>query len=76
MSPDAAGVAEMVAPGFGLPPEQAAEALDSPMALVGTEDEIVERLEQRRDRWGFSYFVVQNEAAETLAPIVARLAGN
>ena len=46
------------------------------MALVGTEDEIVERLEQRRDRWGFSYFVVQNEAAETLAPIVARLAGN
>ncbi len=73
---DADAVAEMVAPGFGLTPEQASEALESPMALVGTEDEIAERLEQRRDRWGFSYFVVQNEAAETLAPIVARLAGN
>ncbi len=60
---DADAVAEMVAPGFGLDPEQATEALESPMALIGTEDEIAERLEQRRDRWGFSYFVVQNDAA-------------
>jgi hypothetical protein len=45
------------------------------MVLVGTEDEITERLEQRRDRWGFSYHVVQAEAALTLAPVVARLAG-
>lgn len=73
---DALGVAELVAPGFGLAAEHAAEALESPMALIGTEDEIAERLEQRRDRWGFSYFVVQNEAAMTLAPIVARLTGH
>ena len=73
---DAQAIAEMVAPGFGLAPEQAAEALESPMALIGTEDEIVERLEQRRDRWGFSYFVVQNEESLTLAPIVARLTGS
>ena len=72
---DATAVAELVAPGFGLAPEQATEALDSPMALIGSEDEIVERLEQRRDRWGFSYFVVQNDDALTLAPIVARLTG-
>lgn len=72
---DAKGVAEMIAPGFGLDPEHAADALDSPMTMVGTEDEIVERLEQRRERWGFSYHVVQNESALTLAPIVARLAG-
>ncbi len=73
---DAQAVAEMVAPGFGLAPEQAGEALESPMAIVGTEDEIVERLEGRRDRWGFSYFVVQNESALALEPIVARLTGH
>jgi hypothetical protein len=73
---DANAVAEMVAPGFGLGPEDAMSALDSPMTMVGTEDEIAERLEARRDRWGFSYHVVQNESALTLAPLVARLTGN
>ncbi len=72
---DATAVAEMVAPGFGLDPSHAAEALESPMTLVGTEDEIVERIESRRDRWGFSYLVVQNESVFALAPIVERLAG-
>ena len=72
---DAKAVAEMVAPGFGLDPSHALEALESPMTLVGTEDEIVERIESRRDRWGFSYLVVQNESVFALAPIVERLAG-
>ena len=72
---DAKAVAEMVAPGFGLDPAHATEALESPMTLVGTVDEIVERLESRRDRWGFSYHVVQNESVFELAPIVERLAG-
>jgi probable F420-dependent oxidoreductase len=73
---DARAVAEMVAPGFGLAPEDAMAALESPMTMVGTEDEIVETLEARRERWGFSYHVVQNESALALAPIVARLAGS
>jgi probable F420-dependent oxidoreductase len=72
---DARAVAEMIAPGFGLDGEDADSVLDSPMALVGTTGEIAERLHQRRERWGFSYHVVQNEAAETLAPVVAELAG-
>lgn len=72
---DAAAVAEMVAPGFGLDPAHATDALESPMTMVGTEAEIVDRLEQRRDRWGFSYHVVQDEAAFTLAPVVERLTG-
>jgi probable F420-dependent oxidoreductase len=72
---DAASVASMLAPGFGLDGENVDELLESPMVLVGTEDELAERLEQRRERWGFSYHVVQAEAALTLAPVVARLVG-
>jgi probable F420-dependent oxidoreductase len=72
---DAEGVAAMLAPGFGLDAAHAGDTLESPMTMVGTEDEIVDRLLRRRERWGFSYHVVQNEAALTLAPIVQRLAG-
>lgn len=72
---DAMSVAEMLAPGFGLEGESTPDLLDSPMTLVGTEGQIVERLQERRERWGFSYHVVQNGSAATLAPVVAQLAG-
>ena len=38
------------------------------MAMAGTVGEFAERLESRRERWGFSYHVVQNESAFELAP--------
>lgn len=69
---DKQGVAEMMAPMFGLDPSL---VLDYPLAWIGTEDEIVETIEARRDRWDVSYLVVQADAMETAAPIVARLAG-
>ncbi len=69
---DAAGVTEMMAPMFGLDP---AEVADYPLAWIGTEDEIVETLQARRERWDVSYLVVQADAMEAAAPIVARLAG-
>jgi probable F420-dependent oxidoreductase len=72
---DATSVAEMIAPGFGLDPQDATAALESPMTMVGTQGEIVELLQSRRERWGFSYHVVQNESALDLAPIVAELTG-
>jgi hypothetical protein len=54
-------------------PEQ---VLESPATLLGTIDEMVERLEQRRERWGFNYGVFQGEGSvDSLAPLVARLAG-
>ena len=37
--------------------------------------EVIDRLESRRDRWGFSYYVFQADAAETMAPLVAELTG-
>jgi probable F420-dependent oxidoreductase len=70
---DRAGTTDMMAGLFGVTPGQMAEI---PHALMGTVDEMCADLEARRERWGFSYFVVQHDALDTLAPVVARLAGN
>jgi hypothetical protein len=51
-------------------------ALDLPILLIGTEDELCERLLERREKWGFSNVVVPGESMEIFAPIVARLAGS
>ena len=47
----------------------------SPVVLVGDEDAIVDELQRRRDRWGYSYTVLQFEQAEPFAPIVAHPTG-
>ena len=57
---------------LGLPGE---DALELPIVLIGTVDELCERLLKRRERWGFSNIVVPAEAMESFAPVVARLAG-
>jgi len=64
--------AGMVAQGFGLTAEQ---GLSIPHFLVGTEEQIIEDLQQRREEYGFSYVVISGGAEETMAPIVAKLAG-
>jgi len=67
---DRQGVAEMMAPMFGLP----ASALDTyPHACIGSVDEIVDSLQARRDRWDVSYLVFQGDTMEPLAPVVAAL---
>ena len=63
-----AGLASMLS----VTPEQVA---GSPIALVGTTDQIIETLRQRREEFGFSYIVVHEAEMEALAPVVATLAG-
>jgi len=80
---DRTGIAESIA--AGLPPTadpsgdvvtpDADAVLSSPYVLLGTVDEIVETLQERRARWQFSYYVCNDDTVETMAPIVARLAG-
>jgi probable F420-dependent oxidoreductase len=53
----------------------ASAALESPHVLAGSRDDIVEALQARRERYGFSYISVGGAAVEPLAPVVARLAG-
>jgi hypothetical protein len=69
---DANRILEGIANAFGVSVEDARLA---PPCLVGTEDEIVASLEERRERWQMSYHVVEDVAIDTFAPIVARLAG-
>jgi probable F420-dependent oxidoreductase len=49
--------------------------LESPLTLVGTPGQIVERLHQRRERWCYSYHVIPGDQARDFAPIVGDLTG-
>jgi probable F420-dependent oxidoreductase len=68
-----AKVLEPMASAFGIDP---ADSLHVPLALVGTIDSMTEELTWRREEYGFSYFALQGDAWEMLAPVVGRLAGN
>ena len=50
--------------------------LDSPVVAIGTFDEVCAKVTRLRDELGFSYFVMPyGSTPQSLAPIVARLAG-
>ncbi len=72
LTEDRAELVEKLAPAFGISPD---ELLEYPHTLIGTVDEICESIETRRERWDASYIVVQYDAMESMAPVVARLAG-
>lgn len=63
---------ESAAPPNGLTVDEARRA---PHILVGSVEQIAETILERRERWGFSNWVIPVEAAERFAPVAARLAG-
>jgi probable F420-dependent oxidoreductase len=69
---DRAGMAERIAPRFGVAP---AELPDTPHVVLGNVDEIAEDLQRRREKFGFSYVVFSGDGFEALAPVVKKLAG-
>ena len=51
----------------------------TPALIVGSVDEIVETLQERRDRWGFNYVVVQQNGGQGLErfnEVISTLAGS
>ena len=68
----ARSMAESLAPTFGLDPE---DALHVPLALIGTLGDMVEELCWRRREYAMSYFSVEADCWETLAPVVQELSG-
>lgn len=56
----------------GLSPEQLAQV---PIALIGTVDQICDTLEERRDAYGLSYWIIHEQQMDTFAPVIDRLAG-
>jgi probable F420-dependent oxidoreductase len=70
--PNKREVAENLAPMFGL---DADAAMEVPLVLLGTVDEICDTLEERRERYGFNYVVVHDAEIESFGQVVERLAG-
>lgn len=70
---DRESVASVMAAGIGVEPK---DILAMPHFLIGTVDQVVEDVQARRERYGISYVIVPGEAAESFAPVVARLAGS
>jgi hypothetical protein len=69
---DKVGIAKAMASAFGV---DESVALETPAALVGSLDEIVDEVQHRRDRWQMSYVVVDEDFLDAFAPVVERLAG-
>ena len=69
---DQAGALAQMAPLFRVEPEVLAE---TPLAWIGSEDQIIEKLHAMRERWGLSYFVLQKDGADALADVVAKVTG-
>jgi len=57
---------------MGVTSEQVAE---TPVALIGSIDEIIATLQYRRERFGFNYIVVHEVEMAAFAPVVAALTG-
>ena len=69
---DAGGIVEAMAPHFGIDP---GDALHVPGVLLGTLDEMIEELEWRRQEYGISYWSIESDSWEDLAPVVSKLSG-
>jgi probable F420-dependent oxidoreductase len=69
---DREGTADLYGPLLGI---SGPDALQSPHALVGATDAIVDDLLARRERWGISCIGVSIDAIDTIAPVIVALKG-
>ncbi|HEX7733582.1 MAG TPA: TIGR03621 family F420-dependent LLM class oxidoreductase [Ktedonobacteraceae bacterium] len=53
----------------------AEQLLANPYMLIGSIEQLTERIQRLREQFGISYFVLDADYMEALAPVVARLAG-
>ena len=72
VTPDGAGTLGKMAPMFGMTPEVMAQ---HPHVLIGSVDEICDRLVERRERFGISYVSFGTSNMDAIAPVVSRLSG-
>ena len=72
VTPDGDGTRAKMAPMLGMTPEVLAE---HPNALIGSVDEICDRIVERRERFGISYVSFGASVIDAVAPVIDRLAG-
>lgn len=53
----------------------AGQVLEMPSMLIGSLDQIAEKIQVLREQYAFSYFVISDRNLETFAPIAAQLTG-
>jgi hypothetical protein len=53
----------------------AVDVLAMPSVFVGSLSQIADQMEERRARYGFSYYVVSDRQLDRVAPLVTRLSG-
>ena len=51
------------------------KVLEMPSVFIGTAGQVIVDMQMRRERFGFSYYVIFDRAMDEVAPIVSRLAG-
>ena len=56
-------------------PQGTEELLEAPYCVIGTVAQIVEQLQERRERHGISYITIHGGYTQALAPVIERLAG-
>jgi len=66
-------VAAQMAPLFGVAPE---DGVHLPLGLFGTVEQMCDTILERRDRYGFTYWIVPDSAFDDFAPVVAKLTGS
>jgi len=64
-------ITEKMGADFGVPPDQ---ILASPFVLVGTVEQIVERIEYNTETWGIDSYVVRRSSLDQIAQVIAKLA--
>jgi probable F420-dependent oxidoreductase len=65
-------IAEAIAAEIG---STAEAVVDTPFVLLGSAEEIAEKVRERYARWGYSYYTLQQPAALDFAPVLELLAG-
>src|SRR5207237_1263755 len=68
--------AERFAAGHGWAGLDAARVLEMPSVFAGPAGRVAETMQARRERFGFSYYVVSDGDMEAFAPVVERLSGS
>jgi probable F420-dependent oxidoreductase len=69
---DTASLADVLGQLFSADPK---DVLASPLTLIGSVAECTDRLQERREKWGYSYTVIPGEKARDFAPLVGALTG-
>jgi probable F420-dependent oxidoreductase len=75
LTDDPQGEAERLIAERGWQDASVDDVLEMPAVFLGPVERVVELMQERRERYGVSYYIIDDEEMETVAPVVQRAAG-